>query len=88
MNSDEAAIAHYDLLKSEFSNGGITFDEQSSGDRDWLTANIDQEGMGTMVIVRIGSKLASALNGPTSDQPVWDTSWMLDLTDQVLEQLP
>ena len=88
MNEVEAAIDHYALLKSEFSKEGITFDEQSSGDRDWLTANIDQEGMATMVIVRIGSKLASAFNGPTSDQPVWDAGWILDLSDQVLEQLP
>ncbi len=25
---------------------------------------------------------------PTSEQPVWDERWMLDLADQVLEQLP
>jgi hypothetical protein len=88
MNSDEAAIAHYELLKSEFSKQGIAFDEQTSLNRDWLTAAIDQEGMGTMVIYRIGSNLASVHNGPTSDQPVWDAGWMLDLADRVLEQLP
>jgi hypothetical protein len=88
MNSDEAATAHYELLKSEFTTQGIAFDEQTSGSRDWMTAAIDQEGMGSMVVYRIGSNLATVHNGPTSDQPVWDDRWMLDLADQVLEQLP
>jgi hypothetical protein len=87
MYEDEDAIDHYALLKSEFADQGITFDEHASGDRDWLTAAIDQEGLGTMVIIRIGSKLLSVHNGPTSDQPVWDTNWMLDMAEQVLEQL-
>ncbi len=87
MNSNEAANTHYELLRSQFSDGGVAFDEQSSRNRDWLTAIVDQGGIGAMAIVRIGSNLASVHNGPTSDQPEWNVGWMLDLADRVVEQL-
>jgi hypothetical protein len=87
MNSDEAAIAHYELLQGEFAQGGIKFDEQRSDDRDWLTATIDQGGIGAMAIVRVGSDLISVHNGPTSDQKQWNIDWMLDLADVTLERI-
>lgn len=87
MNSDEAASAHYELLQSQFVDSGVKFDEQRSRNRDWLTATVDQGGIGAMAIVRVGSNLVSVHNGPTSDQPQWNIDWMLDLADSTVERL-
>jgi hypothetical protein len=87
MNSDDAAIAHYEVLHGEFENGGVEIREQKGRDRDWMTAEFNQGGIGEMAIVRIGSNLVSVHNGPTSDQAEWNSRWMLDLADSVTEQL-
>jgi hypothetical protein len=87
MNSDESAMAHYELLQNEFSQGGIKFDEQRSGNQDSLTATIDQGGIGAMAVVRIGSDLISVHNGPTSDQKEWNINWMLEIAHDTLDRL-
>jgi len=87
MNGDEASIAHYELLQSEFDQGGIKFDEERSGDQDWLTAKIDQGGIGEMVVLRIGANLVSVHNGPTSDQKAWNAQWMLEIAHSTLERI-
>jgi hypothetical protein len=87
MNSDDAAIAHYEVLHGEFENGGVEIREQKGRDRDWMTAEFNQGGIGEMAIVRIGSNLVSVHNGPTSDQAEWNSRWIHDLADSVAEQL-
>ena len=87
MNSDDAAIAHYAVLRGEFENGGMEIREQKGRDRDWMAAVINQGGIGEMAIVRIGSNLVSVHNGPTSDQAEWNSHWIFDLADSVAEQL-
>lgn len=87
MNGEDAALDHYDLLKSQFTQGGIKFEEQQSRNQDWLTARIDQGGIGEMVVVRIGSNLASVHNGPTSDQKEWNGRWMLEIAHSALERM-
>lgn len=87
MNADDAAIAHYAVVHGEFESSGVEIREQKGRDRDWMTAEINQGGIGEMAIVRIGSNLVSVHNGPTSDQPEWNGRWMLDLADSIAEQL-
>ena len=87
MSSDEAARAHYELLRSQFTEGGIMFDEQRSGNQDSLTATIDQGGIGAMTVVRVGANLISAHNGPASDQKAWNFSWLLEIAYDTLDRL-
>jgi hypothetical protein len=87
MDSDDAAIAHYAVLRDEFENGDVEIREQKGRDRDWMAVILDQAGIGEMTIVRIGSNLVSVHNGPTSDQAEWNSRWIFDLADSVAEQL-
>lgn len=87
MSDVEAAADHYDVLRSQFSQGGIEFEEQLDRTGGWLTATIDQGGIGSMVVLRIGENLVSVHNGPTSDQKEWDSRWMLDLAHSTLERV-
>jgi hypothetical protein len=87
MDSEEAAMAHYEVLQSQFAEGGVEYDEQRSEHTDRLTATADLGGVGTMVIIRVGPNLVSVHNGPTSDQSEWTTDWMLDLADRLAESL-
>ena len=87
MNSADAAIAHYGIFEGSFADSGIDYSEQNSRDRDLIIATVDLDGMGAMVILRVGSNLVSLHNGPTSDNPQWPTDLMLDLADSILERL-
>ncbi len=87
MSTEAAAIAHYELLQSEFSQGGIKFDEERNGKQDLLTATIDQGGIGAMAVVRSGSNLISVHNGPTSDQKEWTLAWMIEIAHDTLDRL-
>ena len=87
MSSEEAAIAHYELVQGEFAQGGIKFEEKRSDSKDLLTAAIDQGGIGAMAIVRIGPNLISLHNGPTSDQKEWSIDWMLEIAHDTLDRV-
>lgn len=87
MSDAEAAIGHYDVLRSQFSQGSIEFEEQRSRSQDWLTTTLDQGGIGSMVVLRIGANLVSVHSGPTSDQKEWSSHWMLDLAHSTLERV-
>ncbi len=87
MSNEEAASAHYKLLQDQFDVGGIKFDSQRSGSQDWLTATVDQGGIGAMAVLRIGSDLVSVHSGPTSDQKEWSIEWMLEIAHSTLERL-
>ena len=86
MHSDDAAITHYAVLHGEFENGGVEIRGQKSRDRDWMTAELNEGGIGEMAVVRIGSNLVSVHNGPTTDQPEWNSRWLIDLADSIAEQ--
>jgi hypothetical protein len=80
MNNEEAAIAHYEMLQSQFAQGGIKYDEKRGTGQDSLTATIDQGGIGAMAIVRIGSNLISV-------QKEWNIDWMMEIAYDTLDRL-
>ena len=87
MDTEDAALDHYDIVRDSLDEGGISFDEQHSRNRDWLTATADQGGIGTMVVVRVGSNFVSVHNGPSSSESPWQTELMLELAYSVIERL-
>jgi hypothetical protein len=87
MNSTDAAIAHYSILEGSLADSGVDYFEQNNRDRDLPTATLDLDGMGAMVVLRMGSNLISLQNGPTSELSQWSTDFMIDLADSLLERL-
>ena len=87
MNSTDAAADHYDIVQNEAASSGVPYTEQRSGDRDFLLATMDRDGIGTIVVFRIGRALVQVHNGPSSESSLWQTDLMLDLADSVIERL-
>ena len=87
MNSTDAAIAHYSIPEGSLADSGVDYFEQNNRDRDLPTATLDLDGMGAMVVLRMGSNLISLQNGPTSELSQWSTDFMIDLADSLLERL-
>ncbi|HIM59197.1 MAG TPA: hypothetical protein EYM41_01200 [Dehalococcoidia bacterium] len=55
MNSTDAAIAHYGIPEGSLADSGVDYFEQNNRDRDLPTATLDLDGMGAMVVLRMGS---------------------------------
>ncbi len=55
MNSTDAAIAHYGIPEGSLADSGVDYFEQNNRDRDLPTATLDLDGMGVMVVLRMGS---------------------------------
>jgi len=55
MNSTDAAIAHYSIPEGSLADSGVDYFEQNNRDRDLPTATLDLDGMGAMVVLRMGS---------------------------------
>lgn len=55
MNSTDAAIAHYSIPEGSLADSGVDYFEQNNRDRDLPTATLDLDGMGVMVVLRMGS---------------------------------
>jgi len=87
MNCTDAAIAHYSIFEGSLADSGVDYFEQNNRDRDLPTATLDLDGMGAMVVLRMGSNLISLQNGPTSELSQWSTDFMIDLADSLLERL-
>lgn len=87
MNSTDAAIAHYGIPEGSLADSGVDYFEQNNRDRDLPIATLDLDGMGAMVVLRMGSNLISLQNGPTSELSQWSTDFMIDLADSLLERL-
>ncbi len=87
MNSTDAAIAHYSIPEGSLADSGVDYFEQNNRDRDLPIATLDLDGMGAMVVLRMGSNLTSLQNGPTSELSQWSTDFMIDLADSLLERL-
>lgn len=55
MNSTDAAIALYGIPEGSLADSGVDYFEQNNRDRDLPTATLDLDGMGAMVVLRMGS---------------------------------
>lgn len=55
MNSTDAAIAHYGIPEGSLADSGVDYFEQNNRDRDLPIATLDLDGMGAMVVLRMGS---------------------------------
>lgn len=55
MNSTDAAIAHYSIPEGSLADSGVDYFEQNNRDRDLPIATLDLDGMGAMVVLRMGS---------------------------------
>ena len=86
MNSTDAALAQYEVVRGDLADNGALFFEQRDLDRDLLAANVNHSGIGVIVVLRSGSSLVSIHNGPSSEQSLWQTDLMIDLSDSVIER--
>ena len=55
MNSTDASIAHYSIPEGSLADSGVDYFEQNNRDRDLPIATLDLDGMGAMVVLRMGS---------------------------------
>jgi hypothetical protein len=73
-SADDAAAAHYDLLKGVFVTQGVAISEVDSAEEDLLdrvSALIDSDGIGRTTVLRQKNWLLTASVGPTTDDSLW-----------------
>ena len=76
-NADDAAEAHYDLLKGVFVTQGVAVSEVDSADEGLVvgvSALIDGDGIGRITVLRQRNWVLTVSVGPTTDDSLWTTT--------------
>ncbi len=76
-DADDAAQAHYDLLKGVFVTQGVAISEVDSADEgllDGVSALIDSDGIGRTTVLRQKNWVLTVSVGPTTDDSLWTTA--------------
>ena len=73
-------------MTNEITTSGVPFDEQYTGGSDLLTVTVNQDGIGTMVVLRSGSSFVQVHNG-SSLQSRWPMEYLVEFARSVIEQL-
>ncbi len=73
-DSDDSAVAHYELMKSEFVESGVPISEINSADEgliDEVSGLMDRDGIGRTNVFRQREWLVSVSVGPTMVEAPW-----------------
>lgn len=86
--SDEEAIDRYNNIRFSFDVNDISYDALSSEDGDRLTGTVDDDQIGEIIILRIGSTVVTVNNGPVGSRSPWTSEFMRETAYSVFERLP
>ena len=88
-DSDEPAIAHYDLLKRVFLDQGYPISEVNSTDErlsDRVSALIDNDGIGRTTVLRQNKWVLTISVGPTIAESLWTTADVEVIGESIIDR--
>lgn len=90
LESDDAAVEHYELMKSAYTETGAEISEIKNSDEDLteqISALIDSGGVGRTTVMRKRSWLVTVTVGPSMAESLWNAGDMESIARGVLDRM-
>jgi hypothetical protein len=90
LESDDAAVEHYELMKSPYTETGAEISEINNADDnliDQISALIDSNGVGQITVMRQRSWIVSVTTGPSMAESLWNAGDLESIALAVLDRV-